>query len=197
VKEFVDEKGNLIFEVNSKKVIINISKLRSLMGPGILSISGCVESLSSKISDDAVALRKENKKEGSIHLNLKRVVNPRDKNSVIQRKIIENLSHETRHIFQVRSKSGLLKFCRELHVTLFLPLVIICILNLIAMIVARRVEFKVPIYLDILSIFFPTFFIFLQISYLLNPEEKDARKFARKAIEDKRWLEIVQIKDIK
>ena len=197
MKESVDEKGNLIFEINSKKIVINISRLRCLMGPGILSVSGRIESLSDRISDDGVTLRKENKKEGSIYLNLKRIVNPKNRNSVIQRRIIENLSHEVRHIFQPESKNKLLKFSRKLNIALFLPLAIICVLNVIAVMILRRAEIRTPIYLDILSVFFPTFLLFLQISYLLDPEERDARKFSQKAVRDKKWLEIVQVKSIK
>ena len=197
MKEFVDQKGNLIFEINSRKIIINISKLRSLMGAGILSVSGCMKSFSGRISDDGEVFRKESKKEGSIHLNLKRIVNPRDKNSVIQRKIIEILSHEAKHIFQLRSKGRFLKFCSNLRINIFLPLVIICILNLIAHIIFREMGFKAPIYWDILLIFSPAFLIFLQVCYLLDPEEIDAREFADKAIKNKKWLEIVKVKTIK
>jgi hypothetical protein len=196
MKEFVDQKGNLIFEINSKKIIISISKLRYLMGTGILSVFGSVKSLSSRIFDDGVVFIKENKKEGYIRLNLRRIVNPRDKNLVIQKKIIETLSHEARHIFQVQSKGELLELFKELDITLSFLLVIISILSFIAMIVVCIVGFKIPIYIYILLIFSPTFFIFLQISYFLNPEERDARKFAWEAIKDKRWLEIVQVKRI-
>jgi len=197
VKEFVDEKGNLIFEINSRKIIINISKLRYLMGTGILSVSGCMKSFSGRISDDGEVFRKENKKEGSIHLNLRKIVNPRDKNSIIQRKIIEILSHEAKHIFQLRSKGRFLKFCSDLRINIFLPLVTICILNLITQIILRGMKFETPIYLPILLIFSPAFLIFLQVCYLLDPEEIDAREFASKAVKNKKWLEIVKVKTIK
>ena len=197
MKEFTDEKGNFIFEMDSKKIVINIFRLRDLMGQGILSISGCVESLSDRIFAGGATFRGKNGKEGSIHLNLKKIVNPKNKNSVIKRRVIESLSHEARHIFQVQSKNKLFEFCRKLDMALFLPLIIICFLNLIVVIIFRTAEIRTPIYLDILSTFFPAFFLFLQISYLLHPEERDARKFSREAVKDGRWLKIVQVKTIK
>jgi len=196
VKEFVDQEGNLIFEINSKKIIISISKLRILTGAYVLSVFGRVKSLSSRVCNDGEAIRKEEKK-GWIYLNLKKIVDPQDENSIIQRKIIETLSHEARHIAQGRSKSKFLKFYRKLDATFFLPLAMMCVLSLIAQIVLWRKEFNVPIYLDILLIFFPVFLGFIHISYLLDPEERDARKFAWKAIKDERWLEIVKVKTIK
>jgi len=193
VKEFVDEKGNLVFEINLRQIIINIFKLRVLTGANILSVFGHVKSF----SDDGEAFREGNEKKGWIRLNLSKIVDPKDKNSVIQRKIIKSLSHEVRHIFQPESKSGLLKFCRKLHIILFLPLTIMCVLGVIAQIVTWKVEFKVPIYLTILLIFFPAFLIFMVFFYFLDPEERDARKFEKEAIKDKQWLEIVQVKTIK
>lgn len=197
MKEFVDEKGNLIFEVNSKKIIISISKLRILTGANILSVFGRIKSLSGRICDDGEATRKENKKEGWIRLNLERIVGSKDKNLVTQRKIIETLSHEARHIAQSQHEGRLLRFYRKAYMIFLLPLLVISVLDITIQISFLIIGFYAPIYLTILLIFFPAFLIFLQISYLLDPEEKDARKFAQKTIKDKRWLEIVQVKDIK
>jgi len=197
VKESVDEKGNLIFEINSKKIIISISKLRILMGANILSVFGRMKSLSGRICDDGEATREKNKKEGSIRLNLKRIVDAKDKNSVVQRKIIETLSHEARHIAQPQYENRLLKFRRKAYMIFLLPLLIISILDIIVQISFLIIRFNAPIYLIIILIFFPTFFVFIFLSYLSDPEEKDAREFASKAIKDKRWLEIVQVETIK
>lgn len=195
MKEWVDMEGNLVFETGSKQISINIFKMRGLTGANIRSVFGRIKSLGGRLSDDGEAFKKENKKEGWICLNLDMIVNPKDKNSTVQRKIIDVLSHEARHITQPESKSGLLEFCRKLYIIFFLPLAIISALDVIALIVFWAKEFSAPIY--VLLIFFPTFLIFIDIFYFLDPKERDARKFAKKAIKDKRWLEIVQVKEVK
>ena len=197
MKEFVDEKGNLIFEVNSKKIIISISKLRILVGANILSVFGRIKSLNGRVCHDGEAFRKENRKEGWIRLNLKGIVNPKDKNSVIQRKIIEVLSHEARHIVQPEHEGKLLRFWRENAYNLFLPLLIISVLSLIAQIGFFITRFDAPIYLVILLTFFSVFLFFIYISYLSDPEEIDARIFSRKAVGNIKWLEIVNVETVK
>ena len=196
MKEFVDEKGNLIFEENSKKIIINLLKLRILAGANILSVFGCIKSLNDRICSDGNAFRKKNRKEGWIRLNLKIIIDPKDKNSVIQRKIIETLSHEARHIAQPEYDNKLLRFCRKMHIIFFLPLLIISVLSVITQIGFLIIGSDTLIHLAILLIFFPVSLFFIHIPYLLDPEEIDARRFAEKAIRDKKWLEIVQVKTI-
>jgi len=197
VEEFVDEKGNLIFEVNSKKIIISIFKLRILVGANILSVFGRIKSLNGRVCDDGEAFRKEDRKEGWIRLNLERIVDPKEKDSVIQRKIIEVLSHEARHIAQPEHEGKLLRFCRKTHIIFLLPLLIISTLSLIIQIGFLITKFDTPIYLVILLSFFPVSLLFIHISYLLDPEERDARIFAKKAIRNKKWLEIVNVENVK
>jgi len=194
MKESIDKNGNLILEINSKKIIINMSKLRSLTGPGILSISGCMKSLGGNIFDEGRTYIKRDRKAGSIYLNLRKIVNQKDKDSITQRKIVETLSHEVRHIFQPRSKSKFLKFCEKINIALSPFFAIICILEIIVIIIILKIGFKLPIYLDILLFFSPIFLIIMQVFYLLDPEEIDARRFSRKAVKNKKWMEVVQVK---
>ena len=196
MKESVDQKGNLIFEINSREIIISICKLRILTGTNILSVSGIIESLDGRVCHKGEALREE-KGKGWIYLNLKKIVEPKNKNSIIRRKIIEILSHEARHIAQGPSKSKFLKFYRKLDAIFFLPLIIMSVSNLIAQIILSQKEFNIPIYMNILLFFPAIFLLVLQIFYLFDPEEMNAREASERAIQDKRWLKIVKVKTIK
>ncbi|TSA58009.1 hypothetical protein D4R42_00480 [bacterium] len=199
MNQYVGNNENLVFQIGLKQIEINIDKMRNLVGANITSIYGSIKSLDGRLSDDARAVSKKNKREGYISLNLKKIVNPKDENSVIQKKIIRSLSHEARHITESESENKLyrlLGFFSGLYKIFFLPLTIICVLEIIVKILFWNKELNIPIYLNILLIFFPALLIFLTMSYfLLDPEEKDARKFSEKAIKDKRWLEIVHVID--
>ena len=69
--------------------------------------------------------------------------------------------------------------------------------NLIAQIILSQKEFNIPIYMNILLFFPAIFLLVLQIFYLFDPEEMNAREASERAIQDKRWLKIVKVKTIK
>lgn len=210
MKEWLDKEGNLVFEKGSKQISINTYRLKNLIEENIksvfgqfkfLSVSGRVKPSDSRNLDGRAYYKKEGcKKEGWILLNLNKIVDPEDQNSITQKKIIDVLSHEVRHLLQPGYKNALLRFFyRKLYKTflpLINPLIVMTTLTTIAqtiLLITIIVGFNPPIYLIVSLLFFPILLIFFEICYWLDPRERDARKFAKKAIKDKRWLDIVQV----
>ena len=184
-----DGKGNFIFEVKSKRILIDLVKIRKLTGYFIYVFD------LDRTSDLGRAYRGGR----FVKLNFKKLINQKHSNSVIQRKITEALVHEVRHILQ-SPRRGLLEFLTKLSNGTE-PLW--CLLLWIILITSTGVYYfiELPVILNLtltsVIIIISGLIFFSWIFYcFLDPYEKDARKFAREAIKNKEWLEVVKVEDL-
>lgn len=122
----LDERGNFIFEVKSKRILIDIAELKKQTGRDIPVLN----------TNYFLCLGFAKKGKGSVHLNFKSVVNPKHQNSYIRREVVEILAHEVRHVLQDRREGRLLSFFKKLTWFIYPSLIIIICAGIISFLLA-------------------------------------------------------------
>ena len=192
----LDERGNVYMDINSKRIFINVIRLKELISYDIIWI----HDLNSFC--DLGQAHKIDRGVGLIKLNFKKLVNPKHSNCTIKRKIIKTLAHEVRHILQPRG-GRLLTFLRKLNnfIDLWRFRLIFILLGITITNISVHYFVEPPIILSLFPIgiagLITGLFLFSIIFYyFLSPHEKDARRFAKEAVKDRQWLEVVKVEDL-
>lgn len=181
-----EEDGNQIFEAGQKRISFDAALLGKLAKKKISITNLDIEGVAGQtmLGGDIV------------YLNFSHFIEQGGSNSSIGRKIVNSLAHEIRHIFQTKigfiddlalSLSSIARFSRWISFHLVTAGLVFNFLYLF-------------FYSDlwIISVVFWTLAAVIWMPWLIyyfSPNERDARRFARQALKNNEWLEVVKVED--
>lgn len=195
----MDQRGNQFFEIASKRICFSRPELSAVAGYELLILNIEKKGIWGR------AYLSDKVGEGLIGLNLKELVDPEEANFVIREKIVAILAHETRHLFQPRRNRQTeflykiaLKFSSRGYLITLSALALTTIILRILFFVGKGPGDQIwfHVFLEKASIPLAIVLMLLALFILVNPFERDARAFAKKAFENEDWFKVVSVENL-
>lgn len=208
----LDDKGNVIFKTDKKRIFVDLERLKKVSGISVFLLHKDYNDFTRKelpFGTEGKALYQEGKLamddegflricDGIVILPIKRLSRKKS-NCSIKEAILKHLAHEVNHLSDKDLKGKWWSIFYKLH--WLLPWLIVLALGSISLMVLVKLRFVVvpDIVFSLLNYSLPLIgmlMISIVVSTLWTSKEKKADKFAKQALKNPEWLEVVKVSDV-